>query len=230
MATEYGNKGIVTSGLTLCLDAGNLKSYPTSGTTWTNLTRSGNNGTLVSGPTFSSSNGGNIVFNGSTNTFNLGSFRLGTSDSFTISCYFKRNILSSMNNKYLLILDTTPITGPTGRIWFGVIDESNVYGTLYNNTYYGTGKDYWQLATNNLKDSGWYELVLTQDRVGLTQRTYLNGVNVATTVISTGLSTANLPMGCTEINASISNLKIYNRALSASEVLQNYNATKWRFQ
>lgn len=34
MGTEYGNRSIVTSGLTLCLDAGNLKSYPTSGTTW----------------------------------------------------------------------------------------------------------------------------------------------------------------------------------------------------
>jgi hypothetical protein len=226
MATEYGNRNIVTSGLTLCLDAGNLKSYPTSGTTWTDLSKNGNNGTLVNSPTFSSSNGGNIVFDGTNSYYQLGTFSFNTSTSFTISCWFKRNILSSMNNKYLLKTSNDL----TGRIWIGVIDESNVYGALYNNTYYGTGNDYWQLVTNNLKDSGWYNLVLVHNKTSLVQKSYLNGVLTSSTNLSGAYNNTSSTMASTTINASISNLLIYSRALSDSEVLQNYNATKWRFQ
>ena len=59
---EYEN--IVTSGLTMLLDAGFTPSYPLSGTSWTDLSFSGNNGTLINGPTFNSANGGSIVFDG----------------------------------------------------------------------------------------------------------------------------------------------------------------------
>ena len=54
---------IITDGLVLCLDAANRQSYPGSGTVWTDLAGS-NNGTLTNGPTFSSANGGSIVFDG----------------------------------------------------------------------------------------------------------------------------------------------------------------------
>ena len=49
---------IITDGLVLCLDAGNTKSYPGSGTTWTDLSGQGNNGTLVNGVGYNGSNGG----------------------------------------------------------------------------------------------------------------------------------------------------------------------------
>ena len=80
MAISY-NPRIVTDGLVLALDAGNPKSYPGSGTTWTDLSGNGNNGTLTNGPTYSSANGGSIVFDGvddyaeitdSSNNFDLG--------------------------------------------------------------------------------------------------------------------------------------------------------------
>jgi hypothetical protein len=60
----YRGPHIVTDGLILSLDAANNKSYPRSGTTWNDLSGNGNNGTLVNGPTFSSANGGSIVFDG----------------------------------------------------------------------------------------------------------------------------------------------------------------------
>ena len=63
MATSYSPK-IITDGLVLCLDAGDGKSYSGSGTTWTDRSGNGYNGTLTNGPTFDSSNGGNIVFAG----------------------------------------------------------------------------------------------------------------------------------------------------------------------
>ena len=55
---------IVTDGLVLYLDAANQRSYPGSGTTWSDISRGGNNGTLVNGPTFDPGNGGSIVFDG----------------------------------------------------------------------------------------------------------------------------------------------------------------------
>ena len=67
MAFSYSPK-IVTDGLVLYLDAANNRSYPGSGTTWTDLSRGGNNGTLTNGPTFNGANGGSIVFDG-TNDF-----------------------------------------------------------------------------------------------------------------------------------------------------------------
>ena len=56
---------IPTSGLIFYLDAANTRSYPGSGTTWTDLSGNGNTGTLTNGPTYSSANGGQIVFDGS---------------------------------------------------------------------------------------------------------------------------------------------------------------------
>ena len=55
---------IVTNGLVLCLDAANSKSYPGSGTTWTDLSGRGNNGTLVNGVGYNSGNLGSLVFDG----------------------------------------------------------------------------------------------------------------------------------------------------------------------
>ena len=63
MGVTYNNR-IVTDGLVLCLDAASKRSYPGTGTTWTDLVGS-NNGTLVNGPTFDAGNGGSVVFDGS---------------------------------------------------------------------------------------------------------------------------------------------------------------------
>jgi hypothetical protein len=67
MAFNYSPR-IVTDGLVLYLDAANPRSYPGSGTTWSDLSRGGNNGVLTNGPTFNSANNGSIVFDG-TNDF-----------------------------------------------------------------------------------------------------------------------------------------------------------------
>jgi len=63
MACNYQGK-IVTNGLVLCLDAADKKSYPGTGTVWTDRSENGNHGTLTNGPTFNGANGGSIVFDG----------------------------------------------------------------------------------------------------------------------------------------------------------------------
>jgi len=61
----------VTDGLVLYLDAANTRSYPGTGTTWSDLSRGGNNGSLINGPTFNGGNGGSIVFDGTNDSVNL---------------------------------------------------------------------------------------------------------------------------------------------------------------
>ena len=89
MGTAY-NPTIVTDGLVLCLDAANSRSYPKSGTAWSDLAGS-NNGTLTNGPTFSSANGGSIVFDGSNDRVDTGvnpATLVGDGNPATISAWF----------------------------------------------------------------------------------------------------------------------------------------------
>ena len=89
MPNNYGPR-IVTDGLVLCLDAGNSKSYPGSGTAWNDLSRNGNNGTL-NGPTFNSADRGSIVFDG-TNDYvstNYTQPAYTTASSFTWNTWVK---------------------------------------------------------------------------------------------------------------------------------------------
>ena len=65
---------IVTDGLVFCVDAGDKMSYPGAGTTWTDLSKNRNNGTLTNGPTFNSANGGSIVFDGTNDYANMSNF------------------------------------------------------------------------------------------------------------------------------------------------------------
>ena len=88
---------VVTSGLVLALDAGNTKSYPGTGTTWTDLSGNSNTGTLISSPTFSSVNGGSLTFNGSTNYVDCGNATNLQLYTGTIAAWIKA---SSGNSSY----------------------------------------------------------------------------------------------------------------------------------
>jgi hypothetical protein len=91
MAFNYSPK-IITDGLVLYLDAANPKSYVSGSTTWGDLSRGGNNGTLVNGPTFSSANGGSIVFDGVNDYINCGTnSSLRPSQQITINSWIKLN-------------------------------------------------------------------------------------------------------------------------------------------
>jgi hypothetical protein len=106
MGISY-NPSIVTNGLVLALDAGNRKSYPGTGTTWTDLSGLGNTGTLINGPTYSSANGGSIVFDGA-NDYVITS---------TITNYKSLNMWAYLDSKSAYLLDAR--TGsPSGYFWF----------------------------------------------------------------------------------------------------------------
>lgn len=217
MAFNYSPK-IVTDGLVLYLDAANTRSYPGTGTTWSDLSRGGNTGTLTNGPTFNSGNGGSIVFDGTNDYVNLGSVSQitpGTGD-FTIDFWINPINWSST---YVPLLTTTITNG----IWIGK-NATNFVLRAYN---VADDLQYTTFPTTNM----WTNIIVR--RSGTTANIYYN-----TSSVVSGTVTRNYVQGTTEIardgttnvfNGRISSVKYYNRALSSTEIRQNYNATKTRF-
>ena len=231
MAFHYSPK-IVTDGLVLYLDAANTKSYPRVGTTWSDISRGGNNGTLVNGPTFNSANGGSIVFDGiddyvSTPIRNL-------DRPCTFSTWFNFSSLTANNGYNSFFGQNSSVFFPLARFYFLKNGASN---RVQFNFIKPDGS---QLSTNALatiQTNRWYNYVavLTTTSISL----YENSILQATTSNSDPFIT---PSGNIILNAGyysntlvdrwpgVSPLfSIYNRALSQQEVLQNYNATKSRF-
>jgi hypothetical protein len=214
---------IVRNGLVLELDAANTKSYPGTGTSWTDLTANGNNGSLINSPTFNSANVGSIVFDG-TNDYVDTNYTQQLGD-FTIALWFNANATTPASGR---ILDKNYINGT----WIG----KNTSGGL--NSWGGGVREsvapYGIYIT--LPDGQWNYLVSI--RSGTTHILYGNGITNTTsnTVSSTSLDTSilrfgveNSGVGVSYYKGNIASAQIYNRALSAAEVLQNYNALKSRF-
>ena len=84
MSFKYGN-GMVTDGLIFYLDAANPRSFVSGSTSWYDMTRNSNNGTLTNGPTYDSSNGGAVVFDGSNDYINFGNSSAVQQSSGTLS-------------------------------------------------------------------------------------------------------------------------------------------------
>jgi hypothetical protein len=219
----YAGPDIVESGLVLSLDAGNSKSYSGSGTTWTDLSGNGITGTLTNGPTYSSVNGGSIVFDGS-NDFVQTSYTTQLND-FTISAWFKDNSSSG----YARIADKDYDTG----FWMGRNNSS---------TLWGGGVKTASLESFNsitLTSNAWHFLVMARE--GTTLKVYGDGItNTNTTTCGSGaIDSTILSLGATIndnggpqrdwFNGNIPQVSVYNRALSAAEIRQNYLATKSRY-
>ena len=90
MAEIHGPK-IVRDGLVLALDAADRNSYISGSTTWTDLSGNGNTGTLTNGPTYSSANGGSLVFDGSNDYVDIPYLLLSGSQDFTVNIWIKAN-------------------------------------------------------------------------------------------------------------------------------------------
>ena len=218
MAFNYSPK-IVTDGLVLCLDAGNPNSYPGSGNTWTDLSRGRNNGTLTNGPTFDSGNGGSIVFDGSTKRATL-TTPFGKSGFTTISIWYNRvENVSSTSWRTLLATVSTNIHHLISR------NTSRVLG-IWDGSFRSFG------YTPPIDGYFHNYIVVYESAVNATL--YVDGVFFSTISIILNLETS--PIGSIGNWSSgnywagnIAATQIYNRALTAEEILQNYNATKGRF-
>lgn len=220
----FTGPNIVKDGLVLHLDAANVKSYPGSGTTWLDKSGNGNNGILVNGPTFNSGNGGSIVFDG-VNDCVKG--QIVTLTNYTISCWFKRSGIQSSNFPALIAFGTY---NPAFYLEFN--GNSNV-------SYYQSGLGFPNslsfFSLTNIPSNTWVNLVFIKN--GSTISSYLNSIFKSSITDNTTTSNTFIlngdkvdgPNSTTLWGGSMAQTQIYNRALSAAEILQNYNATKSRF-
>jgi hypothetical protein len=216
---RFGLEQIITDGLVLWLDAGNPASYPGSGTTWFDLSGFGNNGTLFNGVGYNSDNGGSLVFDGVDNGITLG--KIITTTAFTVSTYINQQ--SDLDESNFLSQD---IGGDPGRLLLHRLDTGKLRFFIG-----GSG-----LLSNSVLDIGvWYNTTFSRSSDG-TAKIFLNGnEDAAGTLFTNTITDTSTFIGyfpripSRSFPGKISQVSIYNRALTASEIQQNFIATRSRF-
>jgi hypothetical protein len=222
--------GTVTTGISLLLDAGNTTSYPGTGTIWTDLSGNGYNGTLTNGPTYSSSNGGYIVFDGS-NDIVTGSIATSLfSSAHTITCWFYRRSITDWSG---LFTNNTTVYGST---ILGFISSSNMLGI--NQAGSSATAISVDLGSDHLNKWIYGAIVIAGASNGSAVNVY--AYKDGNLITSTGSLYWNLSQSPTYsiglhyasshyFNGYIPYVAVYNRTLSAAEIAQNYNALKGRY-
>lgn len=239
----FAGPDVSESGLVLALDAGNTKSYPGSGSTWTDLSGNGRNGALSGGPTYSSSNGGFLGFDGTNDYANIPSpSPFSGTQLFTFEIWLNfSSITGNFGGVYKCAWLFSGGTGTgAGQPEFAVLSANNSSFTP-NTIFFGRGSggttgslgvDVSSLISNG----SWYQIVLVRSASNA-QILYLNGSSIGTGNVSNSFSDGITNFGSLAnnssysgyLNGSLSSIKIYNRALTAAEIRQNYNATKSRY-
>jgi len=229
----YAGPDVSESGLVLALDAGNVKSYPGSGTTWTDLSGRGNTGTLQSGPVYNSSSGGYFSFDG-TDDYVSTTTQFTNPSPYTIIVWFRTG---SSNAKRIVGFELNQ-TG-TGSLNY----DRNLYvgsdSKLYFCQYDGTVDV--AISTMTVNDNVWRCAAATYGGESTTMRLYINGVSNATATSNfaqnySGYWRLGSFKGTGWTNTSdgyflgnIAQVLIYHRALSAAEIQQNFNALRGRY-
>jgi hypothetical protein len=218
---------ISNSGLVLHLDAGNTASYSGSGTTWNDLSGNGSNVTLTN-TTYSSANGGSIVFNGTTSYADF-TANIGSTNVVTVEMWVKTNSLTS----------------PTGMYFgFGLYDVWTSGGNIGYNTSAGD----LQGITSSQVDylgvvGGWRHLVFVMNAGAKTNnKIYVNGESQTMNQVYGTFNTTNAVFNSGagrisswrndlnwRMNMNVANFKVYNRELTQQEITNNFNANKSRF-
>jgi hypothetical protein len=222
MALSHGPSPIVTNGLVLALDAADRNSYPGSGTTWTDLSDNGKNGTLRNGPTYNSGNLGSIVFDGTNDDVYINNFNFVTNEA-TFLCWVKSNGIQETWRGFIFTRNG-PATGIN-------VVANNDLGYHWNDQYY------WIVTGLVVPSSNWCMCALSVTSTAAT--VYLgtsSGLQSYTNVSSHSSITLNdLYLGRDPFqfpryfNGNIAQGSAYNRALTAAEIQQNFNATRSRF-
>jgi hypothetical protein len=227
MATRYNyTGGIVTDGLVLNLDAAKVDSYPGTGTTWNDISGNNNNGTLTNGPTFSGiGKQASIVFDG-VDDYVITSQSQSFND-FSVCAFFK----DTASTGYARIVDARYRDG----FWFGRDGSPGV-----SNRYGGGCKQITGYNFITLTAGQWHFLAMTRSETTLT--VYGDGItNTNTTTGGSGPTALHLLSVGATINdgdptpqrdwfkGNIPSIQIYNRALSAAEVSQNFNALRGKY-
>ena len=210
----------------LNLDAGNTSSYPGTGTTWTDLSGNGNSGTLYGGVTYSAANGGVLGFDGISGRANV------------------QNSLSSAPNTFEVWIKV-PTTVPSGTRVGNVIGNfpsSHSVNFEYNTSgrprlYWNAGEIDWSISTVDIRTNIWTYAVFVRDTAQNKISYYQNAVLIAehsgsgtdisslqNWVVGDDSTTTRIPL-----NGAISAVRLYDKALSGNDILQNFNTLRSRY-
>ena len=226
---------IVTNGLVLNVDAGFTPSYPTTGTTWYDVSSGGNNGTLTNGPTFNSSNNGSIVFDGADDYVTIPNFNYGRT-TFSAESWI---MYTANTSGYKVGAVGSWVSGNSAQNQFLLFSEGAggiAPGWAYLAITSPTGTDFFVRDSNYMLINTWYQLCGVFD--GSSLKIYLNGElkntnNIGSTVTvynnNKPIEIGSFASGNYNTQCKVATTRLYNRALSEAEVLQNYNAQKGRF-
>ena len=230
MGVAYNSK-IVTDGLVLCLDAGNIKSYPGSGTTWTDLSGNGRNGTLTNmeiPSDYTSTNGGILTFGGD-DEYAVWSGSAIPLTAATFIVWIKRGAATGQAARAGLIMSRNPIA--TGM---NLNPNLSNFALAYH--WNDDGATYSWNSGLIIPLNSWSMCALTVTSSLATGYLYqASGLTTATNSTShgsTSMSVINVGRDAYESRpylGSMAQALIYNRALTATEIRQNYLATKSRY-
>lgn len=247
MSTVQGSwrrPDIVNSGITMYLDAGVSNSYPRIGATniWKDVSGLANNSTLVNGPIFDDQNGGSIVFDGTNDFGSVSQQSLLTTPTFTICCYVNPLRFSVTNDSNGVVI----FTRENARLNLGIY-----YGGVKGAYFFVRGNNYPLAQLNgvqqnfNFQIGTWYYIAYVVDIPGNNYKMFVNNTMIWSSTIvlgtnfeSPGINPGGTPMaiaaryggtGGVNSNLKLGSFIFYNRALSNQEIIQNFNATRFRF-
>ena len=245
-----GAAGLVTEGLILNLDSTDTNSYSGTGTVWTDLSGEGNHFDLVNGPTFSTDDGGTIVTDGANDYIksqgNIDEENAANSRFAYVKCtnldstvysgnYYTWVITTGFNNSNNM--NVSMLFRATTSQW-STYNYTSLSLGLKNSSFTSLGSwNGWDESTvPQISEGNWYYVgYSTNGGSGDTVNIYINGVNVGSFTLSGERTpTTNQPMVVASdqwsrnfgMPGSNKNYHMYNRELTAEEVLQNYNAIK----
>lgn len=222
----YDGAKIVTSGLVLALDAGDRNSYRGSGTSWFDMTGNNRTATLVNGPVFSNTNGGNITLDGTNDYVSLGTTDMSITRDFTISFWMniseKAGDVDVFNKGYNVPYGIYLVKLSTNRL---SVQASLTSGFLQLDTVTTnyTGLKNWVAVRNNTNLFWYVNGALDTSSSGNSSN------NVNQSVSKNWRIGANEEFTAGYLSGAVCSLLIYNTPLTANQVLQNYEAQKSRF-
>jgi hypothetical protein len=229
------SSNIITDGLLLHLDAGNLTSYKGTGTSWTDLSDKGNHGTLANSPTYAITESGTFTFNGSTTQVSVAdnaSLETGSTNDLTMEVWMYPSSISGSQ----VILGKFNNGGSANDVSNSIrSNAATVYAQIGN----GAGT-YINSPTYTYTANKWYHVIFVFKRGSTkTLETFVNGKSIGSTThtLSSILnSTNNLFIGrynggefAQNYSGKIGIVRLYNRALSTTEIITNFNANRGRY-
>lgn len=228
MGIAYNPK-VVTDGLVLALDAANVKSYPRSGSSWFDLTQINAAANFSNGITYGTTNNGTLIFNG---TNQYGSITHNSilsfgSSGFTCDLFIKTTLTSAASRR----LTQKGVGGPNDLEYLFAVNTTGNLTASTSTT--GSSQTAASTSTVQVKDNAWTHVALVKS--GTSANFYKDGILGFTGTVDASPIQLSGPQyiggagAAAYFSGEMASLKIYNRALSDVEVLQNFNATRGRF-